>query len=215
MRHLRNFVPEWVTPFAVWGMLALAVLLPVVVAGLSPLQTYRSLPYVAASVAGVLSLGLLLVQPSLAAGYLPGLGPSWQRRLHARIGAALVVAVAVHIGGLYLASPPDALDALLLRSPTPFSVWGVTAMWGVVLTVLLMALRGRLRPKVWRLIHNGLALVVVIATVIHALQIDGTMGAASKWALCMAAIAASAVAVVHLRLVMPLRRRRQRAARIA
>ena len=185
-----------------WGALALAVAVPVIVAAASPLHAYRSPPYVAASLAGVLALGLLLVQPLLAAGWLPGARPARLRRWHHRTGAALVALVAVHVGGLLIASPPDAIDALLLRSPTPFSVWGVAAMWAVAATAVLVALRRRvrLRPATWAALHNGLALVVVLGTVIHAVQIEGTMGTPSKWALCAAALGAAAAAVTRARL---------------
>jgi hypothetical protein len=43
----------------------------------------------------------------------------------------LVVAVVVHVGGLWITSPPDMIDALLLTSPTPFSAFGVIAMWAI------------------------------------------------------------------------------------
>ena len=185
-----------------WGALALFVAVPVIVAAASPLHAYRSAPYVAASLAGVLALGLLLVQPLLAAGWLPGPRRARLRRWHRLAGTALVVAVVVHVGGLLIASPPDAIDALLLRSPTPFSVWGVTAMWAVAATAALVALRRRvrLRPATWAAVHNALALVVVLGTVIHAVQIEGTMGTASKWALCAAAGAAAVAAVARARL---------------
>ena len=120
----------------------------------------------------------------------------------------LVGLVAIHVGGLLIASPPDAVDALLLRSPTPFSVWGVTAMWAVALTALLVALRRRLRlrPDTWAALHNALALVVVLGTVIHAVQIEGTMGTISKWVLCLAALAAAVAAVARARFAGALRR---------
>ena len=125
------------------------------------------------------------------------------------MGAALVAAVAVHVGGLLIASPPDAIDALLLRSPTPFSVWGVDGhVGGGVLTAGLVALRRRmtLRPATWAAVHNALALVVVLGTVIHAVQIEGTMGALSKWVLCAAALGAALAAVARARLGGPRRR---------
>ncbi len=191
---------------AIWIGLGIAVIAPVAIAAASPLQAYRGAAYVAASLAGILSLGLLLVQPLLAAGYLPGLTLARERRLHVAVGAALLVAVAIHVGGLLIASPPDAIDALLLRAPTPFSVWGVTAMWALVATAFVVALRGhrKLRPRGWRGVHNTLSAIVVVGTVIHALQIAGTMGSVSKWLLCLAALAATGVASVH----MHLRRRR-------
>ncbi|GGB15477.1 ferric reductase-like transmembrane domain-containing protein [Allosediminivita pacifica] len=183
-----------------WGALALFVAVPVLVAALSPLHAYRPPSYVAASLAGVLALGVLLIQPLLKTRP-PGVAPARLRRWHRRTGFVLVVLVAVHVGGLLIASPPDAIDALLLRSPTPFSVWGVTSMWAVVLSAVLVALRRkmRLRPATWAAIHNVLALVVVLGTVIHAVQIEGTMGTVSKWALCLAALAAAIAAVARAR----------------
>ncbi|MEM7709923.1 MAG: ferric reductase-like transmembrane domain-containing protein, partial [Pseudomonadota bacterium] len=182
------------------------------VAAASPLQAFRDAPYIVASLSGIAALAVLFLQPLLAAGYLPGLTPPLERRLHRWLGTSLVVAVALHVGGLYLTSPPDALDALLLVSPTPFSVYGVTAMWAIVLTALLVILRRRLplAPGTWRIVHNALAVVVVVGTVVHALMIEGTMGAVSKWTLCLAALGTTAVAVVHLRVVRPWRRRTAR-----
>lgn len=179
--------------------MAIFVGVPVIVAALSPLHAYRSPSYVAASLTGVLGLGVLLIQPLLMTNWLAGVSLARLRRWHQRSGAVLVVLVAIHLGGLLIASPPDAIDALLLRSPTPFSVWGVTAMWALVLSALLVTLRRKMRlnPTTWSAIHNGLALVVVLGTVIHAIQIEGTMGTFSKWALCLAVLTASVAAVVR------------------
>ena len=97
-------------------------------------------------------MALLLLQPLLAGGYLPGLPMRRGRRVHFWVGVALVAAVVVHVLGLWLTSPPDMVDALLFRSPTPFSAWGVVAMWAVFASALLATLRRRLRlrPLVWR-----------------------------------------------------------------
>ncbi len=193
----------------IWAALACAVMFPIWSAAASPLLAYRSPIYITGGMAGIAALAILLIQPLLAAGYLPGLRKPTMSRWHKRLGAVLVASVALHVGGLYLASPQDALDALLLVSPTPFSIYGVTAMWALVLTVLLVAARGRLclRPSAWNVLHNGLALVVVVGTVIHALMIEGAMGANSKLILCLCVLGATAGAVLHLRIVRPLLRR--------
>ena len=83
-------------------------------------------------------------------------------------------------------------------------------LWSVVATAILVALRRRsgLRPATWVLIHNALALVVVVTTVVHALQIEGAMELVSKWILCLAALATTVVVLLDLRLVKPLARRR-------
>ena len=89
----------------------------------------------------------------------------------------------------------------MLRSPTPFSVWGVVAMWSVFAAALLAASRRRLRlsARHWRFAHTVLVTIVVVGSVVHAMQIEGTMGTASKAMLCALALAAIAWTVVDLR----------------
>src|SRR4029453_2042153 len=123
----------------------------------------------------IIALGLMLVQPMLIGGYLPGPSAYRGRRAHRWIGGALVIAVVIHVGGLWIASPLDVIDALLFASPTPFSAWGVIAMWAIFATALLAALRLRLRPRTWRIAHTCLAVVIVVGTVVHAMLIEGTM----------------------------------------
>ena len=185
----------------IWAALAVALLAPVAIAATSPLLAWRQPVYIAAGFAGVIAMGLLLLQPLLAGGYLPGLPVRRSRRLHGWIGAALVTAVAVHVLGLWLTSPPDVVDALLFRSPTPFSAWGVLAMWAVFAAALLAALRRRLRlrPKVWRLGHAILAAVTVAGSVVHAMLIEGTMGTVSKAVLCALVLAAAVRVLADLR----------------
>ncbi|MEM6490435.1 MAG: ferric reductase-like transmembrane domain-containing protein [Pseudomonadota bacterium] len=190
--------------------MAVAVAAPIAIAATSPLLAWRQPVYIAAGFAGVVALALLLIQPLLAAGALPGLTMRRSRRVHAWIGVALVLAIILHVGGLWVTSPPDVIDALLFRSPTPFSVWGVIAMWAAFAAAGLAALRARLRlrPKIWRLSHSALVALVVVGTVVHALLIEGTMGTASKVALCALALAATLKALIDLRAWALLRRRR-------
>jgi predicted ferric reductase len=190
-----------------WGSVAAVMVVPVAVAAFSPYLASRNMPYIVGGFAGIVGLSLLFLQPLLPAGYLAGSEGRAGRRWHRWLGVAIVVAVALHVGGLYLASPPDTIDALRLGSPTPFSIYGVMAMWGIAATAILVLLRRRLglRHSVWRLIHNGLAAIVVIATVIHALQIEGAMEPISKWMLCVAVLAATGVVLMDLRVVRPFR----------
>lgn len=190
-------------PILIWTALGLFGVAPVVVAAASPLLEYRDAPYIASGLAGALAMSILLIQPLLGAGYLPGLSLAESRRIHRTLGFTLTLLVLIHIGGLYLTSPPDTLDALLLVSPTPFSIYGVTALWTLLATALFVALRRKLylRPTTWAAIHNALAVVVVIASVVHALMIEGTMGTVTKWAICLAALIATAAAVIQRRLL--------------
>ena len=170
----------------IWVALAVAVAVPVALAATSPYLAWRSPIYIAAGFAGIIAMGLLLLQPLLAGGYLPGLSPRPARRLHAWIGSGLLTAIVVHVAGLWLTSPPDVIDALLFRSPTPFSDWGVIAMWAVFATACVAAFRRALRlsPRAWRRIHLALAAIIISGSVIHAILIEGTMETISKLILC-------------------------------
>lgn len=175
----------------IWVGLVVAVAGPIAAAAVSPLLAWRDPVYIVAGFAGVVALGLLLVQPLLIGGYLPGLPARQGRRIHHWIGGTLVVAVAIHVGGLWITSPPDVIDALLFVSPTPFSAWGVIAMWAIVAVAFLVAFRRRLRPRTWRLGHTFLVAVIVVGTIVHAVLIEGTMETISKVILCVLVLAAT------------------------
>ncbi len=194
----------------IWVTLAAAMGAPFAIAATSPLIAWREPIYIAACLAGVAAMAMLLVQPLLAGGYLPPLSRRPERRLHAVVGIGLVVAVLAHVLGLWVTSPPDVIDVLLLRSPTPFSVWGVMAMWAVFAAALLALFRRRLRlaPALWRLCHATAASVVVVGAVVHAMLVEGMMGVASKAALGALALAATAKVMVDLRPWAALRPRR-------
>lgn len=90
---------------AVWLALAGAITVPVVVAGFSPYLAWRSPIYIAAGFAGIIKLGLLLVQPLLAARVLPGLTAissrqGWRFRLwrlaHASLALVTILGTVVH-----------------------------------------------------------------------------------------------------------------------
>jgi predicted ferric reductase len=148
--------------------------------------------------AGIIGLGFLLVQPLLVSGSLPGLSPYRARRIHHWIGGALVVAVVIHVAGLWFTSPPDMIDALTFTSPTPFSPFGVIAMWAIFAVAVLAAVRRRLGLRTFRLAHMSLAVVIVLGSVIHGMLIEGTMETTSKAALCALVLAAAAKAMADL-----------------
>jgi hypothetical protein len=54
-----------------------------------------------------------------------------------------------------------------------------------------------------------------VATVIHALQIEGAMEPVSKWMLCMAVVTVTGVALLDLWVMRPLRAHRARASQQA
>ncbi|MCB1519325.1 MAG: ferric reductase-like transmembrane domain-containing protein [Hyphomicrobiaceae bacterium] len=197
----------------IWAALVAAVGVPIAAAATSPLLAWRDPIYIAAGFAGVAALGIMLVQPLLIGGYLPGLPAIRGRRVHRWTGGALVAAVVAHVAGLWITSPPDVIDALLFASPTPFSAWGVVAMWAIFAVAILAALRQRLglRPQTWRLGHTVLAVVIVTGSVVHALLIEGTMETVSKAALCALVLLATIKVMTSLRVWRfrtPVRRRR-------
>ena len=181
----------WAT--LIWAAVAAAIVVPIALAGTSDLLVYRGPIYILAGFAGIVALGLVLVQPLLIGNYLPGLAGYRGRRMHSWIGAALVVAVLIHVGGLWITSPPDMIDALTFTSPTPFSPFGVIAMWAIFAVALLAMLRrrGRIGPRKWRIAHMILAAVIVIGSVVHGLLIEGTMETMSKVALSALVLAAA------------------------
>lgn len=200
----------WVRVVLIWATLAFIVAVPIIAAAASPLLAWRDPIYIAAGFAGIAAMALLLIQPLLIGGYLPGLSAQRARQFHRGIGVLLVLAVVIHVAALWITSPPDVIDALLFVSPTPFSAWGVIAMWAVFAAALLAALKVklRLRPTTWRLGHTALATVTVIGSVVHALLIEGTMETISKVALCVFVLATTVKVIASLR-VWTVRARRQ------
>jgi predicted ferric reductase len=182
----------------IWASLATAVCVPVAAAAASPLLAWRGPLYILAGFAGILALGLTLVQPLLAGGYLPGVSGYRGRRAHRWIGGALVVAVVIHVAGLWITSPPDMIDALLFSSPTPFSPFGVIAMWAIFAVALLATLRRRLRLRTWRIAHMSLAGVIVAGSVVHGMLVEGTMETMSKAMLCALVLAAAIKVMAEL-----------------
>lgn len=194
---------------AIWAGLAGVVAAAFASGASSELLAWRDAVYIVAGFAGIAGLAIILFQPLLAAGLLPGLGLREARRAHLWLGVGLVAAILVHVVGLIVTSPPDAIDALLFVSPTPFSPFGVIAMWASFATAGFAALRvaGRIRPRLWRLWHTALAIVIVLCVCAHTLLVEGPMGTLAKAALCALAVAAMAKAAFDLRAWRLLRRR--------
>src|SRR3954454_5703170 len=175
----------------IWAALAAAICVPIAFAAASPLLEWRGPVYILAGFAGIIAMGLVLVQPLLIGGYLPGPSAYRARRAHHWIGGALVVAVVIHVVGLWVTSPPDMIDALTFTSPTPFSPFGVVTMWAIFAVPLVAFFRRRLGLRTWRIVHVPLAAVIVIGGVFHAMLIEGTMETISKAALCVLVLGAA------------------------
>ena len=184
----------------IWIALALAICVPIAAAAASELLAWRGPIYILAGFAGIFALCLVLAQPLLIGGYLPGLSAYRGRRTHQWIGGALALAVVIHITGLWITSPHDMVDALTFSSPTPVSPFCVTAMCAIFTVALLAGLRRRLglRLRTWRIVHIPLAIVIVTTSVVHCLLIEGTMETISKAALCALVLAATVKVMTDL-----------------
>jgi len=185
----------------IYSALAFLAVIPIGIAAMSPLLAWREPIYIVAGFAGVIAITLMLLQPVLAAGYLPGLSIRRGRDLHRWVGCALVLSLVIHVAGLWLTSPPDVVDALLFNSPTPFSNWGVIAMWAVFASACLALFRRRFRSRLglWRLSHKSLAGVIVIGSVVHAMKVDGTMEIISKSLLCVLLVVVTGLALMKFK----------------
>ncbi|MEO1702662.1 MAG: ferric reductase-like transmembrane domain-containing protein [Pseudomonadota bacterium] len=174
---------------SVWFVLVAVSLAATFAAALSPLLQWRDLIYQLASFSGILALILLVVQPLLATNILPIPERFNARRVHRFLGLVLLGLVLVHVAALWVTSPPDVVDALLLVSPTPFSLWGVIAMWALIGAAAVVALRRllTLRFSIWQKMHLGLTAIAVAGTIAHVLLIEGVMEQISKIALCVVA----------------------------
>lgn len=192
MRSIRGVV--------IWIAVAAVIGVAIAAAAASPQLAWRHPVYIAAGFAGIVALALLLVQPLLIGGHLPGLSTYGSRRAHRWIGGLLVAAVIVHVGALWITSAPDVIDALLFTSPTPFSPWGVIAMWATFAAALLAAgrRRWRLAPRTWRIGHTVLTSIVIVGTVVHVALIEGTMETVSKLVLCALVFVATAKVVADI-----------------
>ncbi|MBW5436316.1 ferric reductase [Bradyrhizobium canariense] len=190
----------WRSAPLIWVALALAIGVPIAAAATSEQLAWRGPLYILAGFAGIVALGLVLAQPLLIGGYLPGLSAYRGRRAHRWIGGALALAVVIHVAGLWITSPPDMIDALTYTSPTPFSPFGVTAMWAIFIVAVLAALRRRLglRLRTWRIVHIPLAIVIVAGSVAHCLLIEGTMETISKAVLCVLILVATVKVMIDL-----------------
>jgi hypothetical protein len=184
----------------IWVALAAAIGVPIAAAAMSPQLAWRGPVYILAGFAGIIALGFVLVQPLLVGGYLAPLSAYRGRRAHHWIGGALALAVVIHVAGLWITSPPDMIDALTFASPTPFSPFGVIAMWAIFAVACLALLRRRLglRLRTWRIVHLPLAVVIVAGSVVHCLLIEGTMETVSKAALCALVLAAATKVMADL-----------------
>ncbi len=176
----------------IWAAVLGIALGPMLLAATSPLLAWRGPIYIAAGFAGIIAMALLVLQPLLILGKIPGATGPRARRYHRALGLGIVGAILGHVGGLWITSPPDVIDALLLRAPTMFSTWGVLAMWALFGSAALAVVRRRFTQRIWRRLHLGLGGIIAVATGLHVVMIEGTMESVSKGALAISLVIATA-----------------------
>ena len=176
----------------VWVALAAAICVPIALAATSPQLAWRGPVYILAGFAGIVALGLMLVQPLLIAGYLPGLSAyraacaSLDRR---RAGCR---------DRDPCRRPLDHQSARHDRRPSLRIADAILPLWrdrhvgdlrrraaGYLPSAIETA------PRTWRIAHMLLAIVIVAGSVVHAILIEGTMETVSKAALCALVLAAA------------------------
>lgn len=191
-----------------WVALALIVAMPLAASLLSPLQAGRAVPWVWGTLAGVAALSLLVVQLLLPSGWSYRALYAQNLRWHRRLGLVVTGLVVTHIGGLYLYSPDDIGDALVLQAPT-YSRLGVLAAWCMVLSVGLALARRRLplQRDDWQIMHSTLAVAITGLAVGHVVMLEGTLDGPVEWVLCAAAVGAVTTTVVYWHMLRPSRRR--------
>jgi predicted ferric reductase len=196
---------------ALWaGRAALAALLvvPPAVAVASPLQAGREMAWVLGALAGVLALSLLTVQVLLPTPWLDRLLAGHEPRWHRTVGLTLAAIILAHVAGLYLASPDDIRDALVLAAPT-YSRLGVLSAWSVGFSIALALARRRLGLiySDWQILHSALAVAIVTTAVGHTVMIRGTLDGPAELLACGAALVAVSAGLVYQHVLRPLRRR--------
>ena len=182
--------------------------MPLVAAAASPLQTGREAVWVIGALSGVLALSLLVIQVLLPTPWLRGIIFGDDSRVHRILGIAVAAVVLAHIIGLYIASPDDIADALVLQAPT-YSRLGVLSAWCLALSLGLALARRKLALTYsdWQIVHAVLAVVIVATAVAHTVMIRGTLDGPVEVLLSGAAVIAVTAAVVYRFILWPLQRR--------
>ncbi|NJL36811.1 MAG: hypothetical protein HC899_08630 [Leptolyngbyaceae cyanobacterium SM1_4_3] len=180
------------------AVLLIFVMLPALLAALSPLQHGRAPLWILGTLAGVLSLSLIVVQVLLPTGWLNfGIGEQ-NFRWHRVLGISITLLVVAHILVLYLYSPDDIGDALILAAPT-YSRLGVLSATCLLISVGLALTRSKLplTPADWQILHSFLAVAVVGTAIAHAFLLQGTLDGFAEGLLCGSAVVAVLMAVIY------------------
>ena len=176
--------------------------MPIIAAAFSPYLAWREPIYILAGFAGIIGMCLLLMQPRTGGALVAGAVARDQPPLAQVVRSGPCRCYRDPCRRLWITSPPDVVDALLFVSATPFSAWGVIAMWAGFGAAALGIFRQRLNTAVQGLAAGScrsLATVTILGSVIHALLIEGTMEVMTKFALCVLVVLVSVGTLTKLR----------------
>ena len=179
-------------------VLSTLILLPTLLAALSPLQVGRAPIWILGTLAGVLSLSLLVVQLLLPTAWLNLFFGEQNLGWHGVLGISVTGLVIAHIVGLYLYSPDDIGDALILAAPT-YSRFGVLSFWCLLLSVVLALTRHKLQLVYsdWQILHSALAVAIVGTAVAHVVLLQGSLDGFAEGLLCGSVVIAVLAAIAQ------------------
>lgn len=197
---------------ALWISIFLALaLVPLLIAALGERPESRSSLVEFGVALGFLGLALMALQ-FLFSGRLRRVALKWGMdnvvQYHREVGMLGVLLVLAHPVILIAANPafieyfdprPNFLRAVFLIIVTlALIVIAATSFWREAF---------RLRYEQWRLLHGGLALMIVFVGIVHAIQVSHYLAPLWKKVVLAALIAAAMYLVFHTRLVRPWRNR--------
>jgi predicted ferric reductase len=153
------------------GVYAVATLLPVALMVVIEHLPVGNLWLAALLATGLIALSLLvvaLVLPARVRSILSSFGIEWVLRNHRFVATLAVVLVIVHVL-LVIPGDPRGLSILDLRKATP-PVWAATTSTVSLFLLIGLAVRRHKHPhryEGWRMVHVGLALIVLVAAGLH------------------------------------------------
>lgn len=180
---------------AAWaGLCGFVLIAPLVVSWALVRTPGKSLAAELATTTGLVALSVLvvaLVMPARLRSLVSSLGIEKTLRSHRLLAVATLALVAAHIV-LVLITDPRGIRILDLRDTTAAAWAGIASALGLAAAVGLAVRRRKRRPRYegWRLLHIGLAAVVVVTAGLHVWWLDNLTAhpLILAWLLLLAAV---------------------------
>jgi predicted ferric reductase len=196
---------------AYWlGVLLVFTYTPVAVLLLVEHSRFRNFATELSVIAGLLAVSFLVVAlalPTRVHSILASFGIENVLRTHRLVAVVATVLVVIHIGAALIGDPRGFRIFDLTNAPRP--VWAaVVATVGLLALVVTALRRRKTQPRYegWRMLHIGLAVVVLVFAGLHILWLGGLHRPAMQ--LCYSALAAAALLIAGRRWIwLPVRSR--------